>query len=354
MTINGNSILKKTIFVFLMVFGLYYGKDFLMPITIAAILSTLFLPLCRKLEQIHIPRLIAVILCFLILLSIISGIIGLLGWQISELNKDIILIKEKAINSFNVAQAFVLKHFGIDNKDQIILLQKEQPSITNVMSSLAGTLSEFLSFSILVSAYFILLLFYRRHIHAFILQLSSTQHQNEVKTVIADAAKVSQQYLLGLAKMIVCLWIMYAIGFSILGIKNALFFAFLCGLLEIVPYIGNITGTLLTLSMAIVQGASYPIIFGIIITYGTVQFIQGWILEPIILGPQVKINPLFTILSLIIGQLIWGVAGMFLAIPILAILKIIFDHFDVLKPIGFLIGDLQKVPKNTKLPIEPL
>lgn len=141
--------------------------------------------------------------------------------------------------------------------------------------------------------------------------------------------------------MIVCLWIMYGIGFSIIGVENALFFAILCGLLEIVPFVGNITGTTLTVLVTAMHGAEFSTLVGIVITYILVQFIQGWVLEPLILGPQVKINPLFTVLALIVGELLWGISGIILAIPLTAILKIICDHIEPLKPYGFLIGEIE-------------
>lgn len=125
------------------------------------------------------------------------------------------------------------------------------------------------------------------------------------KSSFFGTAKISQQYLIGLATMIVCLWNMFGFGFSIIGVKNALLFAILCGLLEIVPYIGNITGTILTVFVAAVQGATLPLLEGIICIYLIVQFIQGWILEPLILGTQVKINPYTTITALVIWKLVW-------------------------------------------------
>jgi predicted PurR-regulated permease PerM len=162
-----------------------------------------------------------------------------------------------------------------------------------------------------------------------------------MKSVVQSITKVSQQYLVGLSKMIFILWILYGIGFSIIGVENALFFAVLCGLLEIVPYIGNITGTIITVLVAAVQGASPPMIIGILGTYGFVQLFQGWVLEPLILGSQVKINPLFTIISLVIGQLVWGIPGIFLAIPLIAMFKIVCDNIDSLNPYGFLIGEIE-------------
>lgn len=161
-----------------------------------------------------------------------------------------------------------------------------------------------------------------------------------MEKIIESCTNVSQQYLVGLSKMIVCLWIMYGIGFSIIGVKNAIFFAVLCGLLEIIPFVGNITGTTLTVLVTALNGGDSTKIIGIVITYGIVQFIQGWVLEPLLLGPQVKINPLFTIVALILGELLWGIPGIILTIPITAILKIICDNIESLKPYGFLIGEI--------------
>jgi predicted PurR-regulated permease PerM len=144
-----------------------------------------------------------------------------------------------------------------------------------------------------------------------------------------------------MAKMIGCLWIMYGIGFSAMGVENAVFFAVLCGLFEIVPFIGNIAGTTLTVLVTALHGASPTTLGGIVLTYGVVQFIQGWVLEPFIVGSQVKINALFTIIALVIGELIWGIPGIILAIPILAIFKILCDHIEPLKPYGFLIGEIE-------------
>ncbi|MCC6371758.1 MAG: AI-2E family transporter [Bacteroidia bacterium] len=335
------SSIKKLLFLFLLFTGLFYAKEFLIPLTIGGVMATLFLPFCKWLEAKAIPRFVAVLLCVLILLSGIAAIFALLGWQISELSNDLNLIKEKAIHTLENVQLFIFDKLGVSVIKQSQIIKSEQPSVSHVMQLIGGSVAFVITNFILTLAYVFLFLYYHSHLLEFVVRLSDPLKRDEVKVMLSRVTKVSQQYLLGLSKMIACLWIMYGIGFSVLGVKNALFFAFLCGLLEIVPFIGNITGTLLTLLMAAVQGASTPLLLGIAGTYGVVQFIQGWVLEPLILGPQVKINPLFTILALVLGQLVWGIAGMFLAIPIIAMIKIMCDHIEVLKPFGFLIGELE-------------
>ena len=330
---------------FLVVAGLYFAKEFLIPLAIGAIIATLFLPFCKWLEQKKLPRIVAVFICVLILLLFIAGFFTLIGWQISSLTKDIELIKTKSVFLIEKIQQYIFKHFGFSSAAQTKLINDQKNSVTLYIEMFVSSFATIVTSFILTILYVFLLLYYRIHLKKFILMFSSDAKKLESEQLIYQATNVSQQYLVGLSKMIFCLWIMYGIGFSIIGVENVIFFAILCGLLEIVPFIGNITGTTITVLVAVVHGASLPMIIGIVITYGVVQFIQGWILEPLILGSQVKINPLFTILALVLGQLIWGIPGIVLAIPITAMFKIVCDYIEPLKPLGFLIGEIQK-PKS--------
>ena len=346
MTFSATSLIKKIVLLFLVVAALILAKELLMPLTVGAVLATLFLPLSKWLESKKIPIGIAVTICILCLLLVMSGIVALLGWQVSELINDVELIKEKAIETGNRIQQYLLEHLGITLEKQSQLLKDQEHFLPSTIQLLFGSLTGILANLLLILVYVFCLLYYRIHIKKFLLKLASVDQHKEVEQVIYSASHVSQQYLLGLSKMIVCLWIMYGIGFSIVGVKNTILFAILCGLLEIIPYIGNITGTMLTVLVAAVNGASLPMMGGILLTYGIVQFVQGWVLEPIIVGPQVKINPFTTIIALVIGELVWGIPGIFLAIPIIAMLKIIFDHIDPLKPYGFLIGEIETGKKD--------
>jgi len=341
MRADSTILLKKLLLIFLVFAGLYYAKDFLIPLAIGGILATLLLPLCRWMEGHKFSRGVAALICLFILLLAIAAIFTLLGWQISELTNDVELVKKQIASGIQRIQESIYNKIGISLEKQKSLIQDQQSSIPGILQTMAGSLTSIFTGFILTLVYVFLFLYYRFHLKKFILQLSQSNQQEEVKHVVYKAAFVSQQYLVGLAKMIACLWIMYGIGFSILGVKNPLFYAFLCGLLEIVPFIGNITGTSITLIVSAGHGAEFPVLVGIALTYGTVQFIQGWVLEPLILGPQVKINPLFTIIALVIGQLIWGIPGIVLAIPLTAMFKIVCDHIQSLKPYGFLIGELQ-------------
>lgn len=348
MTASITSVIQKLLLAFLVFAGLYYAKVFLMPLFIGGILATLFLPFCNWMEKKKINKAVAVLISLFSLLSIAAIVISLLSWKIYDFLDDFAKIKSEAVASFDSIQIYVYDHLNLSFKEQIQILKKEQPSYGNIMQMVFESFTGLVTNFILVLVYFIFLLYYRFHIKVFFLKQTAVAQQEQMEHLIDSAANISQQYLLGVFKMIGILWIMYGIGFSIIGVENALFFAVLCGLLEIIPYIGNITGTLLTLVVAATQGANLTLLGGIVFVYGTVQLIQGWLLEPLILGPQVKINPLFTIISLVLGELLWGIPGLILAIPAIAMIKIVCDHIDTLKPYGFLIGEIEVERKELR------
>lgn len=339
--------LNRVLFILILtVVVLYYGSEFLIPIAFAGILAFLFLPLSCWLESKGVPKIFAIILCILLLICVFAGIIALLTWQLTDLVGSFNSL-EQMINKMTAQlQNMIDKTFGINPKEQQQILQQQQQqsgsgSMGKMASGAVGTIMGIAVDVVLTLVYIFLFLYFRTHIRLFILKIVPVNQREKTTTVMHDSGKVAQQYIVGLSAMIVCLWIMYGIGFSLVGVKSAIFFAVLCGLLEIVPFVGNLVGTTLTVLMSVAQGDSH-LIFGIILVYAMVQFIQTYILEPLVVGSEVNINPLFTIMVIVAGELVWGIPGMILAIPILGILKIIFDHVEPLKPYGFLIGESKK------------
>lgn len=339
MKISSTSAVRTLLILFLVCAGLYFARPFLVPLAIGGVLATLFMPACRWMERKGLHRGIAAFACMLLLLVCIVAVGAILGWQLRELSQDVTTLRERVLNMLAGTQKFIFDKFGVSVHRQMQIFKGQQTALSGVVRGAFGSIADVGTGFLFMLAYVLFLLYYRSHIRQFLLLLSQPGRADEVNRVINSVANVSQQYLLGLSKMIVCLWVMYGVGFSIIGIENALFFAFLCGLLEIIPFIGNLTGTSLTVLVAAAQGSSQGVLIAIVCTYGAVQFVQGWVLEPLLVGPQVRINPLFTIIALVVGELLWGIAGIFLAIPLIAMLKIVCDNIESLKPYGFLIGE---------------
>ena len=342
MTIDSNRIIKSLVILFLVVAALVLAKPFLVPLAIGALLAMLFVPICNWLEAHKLPRVVSSFIALVMVLIIVAAIVAVLAWQINGLAEDAPKIKQHITQLYNQFTAYISNTLGVSKGTQEKMMADQKGTATSRFTAFIGSIGYTFIDCILVLVYMVLLLLYRRHIKQFVLKLVSAEKQAETETILIQASGVSQQYLAGLAKMVACLWIMYSIGFSIAGIDSAIFFAVLCGLLEIIPFVGNLTGSAITVLVTVAQGGDVGMIAGIMITYGTVQFIQSWFIEPIIVGPQVRINALATIAALVVGELIWGTPGMILAIPITGMLKIFFDHVPALKPYGFLIGEVKE------------
>ena len=342
---NSAPSLVRSISVFILFFlvigGLYFARQFLIPIAISALLAMLLVPLSRWIENKSIPRTLASLLCLLFLLSILGGIIYLVSWQASGISENLYQLSNRIEKIIEDIRQFIVENIGITTETQMQWMNRQPTSGSGAIGIAGSLLSSLMSIMvkcILVLVYVFLFLSSRSHIKKFILMLVPATDVRETEKIISDAGKVSQKYLSGLGMMIAILWLMYGIGFSIVGVKSAIFFAVLCGLLEIIPFIGNLTGTSLTVLMVISQGGSNGMVLGVFITYMMIQFIQTYILEPLVVGSEVNINPLFTILVLVLMEILWGIPGMIMAIPILGIVKIICDHIEPLKPFGYLIG----------------
>lgn len=346
-----NISISKSVQILLLLFlifgGLYFAREFLIPLTFGGLLATLILPFSRRLERKGIHKGIAIVMCLLGLLLIAGGILALIVWQVSDLATDVSEMQQQISGLIGKIRDFLSTAIGISGEKQKEIIEQQQQSsgVVQMASMVTGTMGVLVDF-VLVTVYAFLFIYFRHRLKKFILMLVPAEEIDRTEKVISQSAKVAYQYLSGLSMMIVMLWIFYSIGFSIAGLKSAVFFAILCGILEIVPFVGNLTGTGIAVLMAVSQGEGSGLIFGVLGTYLFVQFIQSYILEPLVVGAEVNINPLFTIVVLVLGESLWGIAGMILAIPLLGITKILFDNIESLKPYAYLIGGDSKQRKG--------
>jgi predicted PurR-regulated permease PerM len=326
-------------FAFLLLAALYFAKGFLIPLLLAGILAMLFTPLSYRMEEKKFPRLLAAFICVLVFLAAIAVVVALVSWQVSDFAKDAAQMKQEVKIVMTQVEKFVNETFGIPVKEQEDSLMALPDNIGNMAITSAATLFSLLIDFVLLVVYMLLLLYFRSHLRQFVLKAIPPAERENAGKIMSESGEVAQQYLSGLAKMVVTLWVMYGIAFSLIGVKSAIFFAVLCGLLEIVPFLGSLTGCTLTALMVLAQGGGGGMLAGVFISYGSIQLVQSYVLEPLVVGSTVNLNALFTIIALVAGEMVWGVPGMILAIPLTGIFKIVCDHIEILKPYGFLLGD---------------
>jgi predicted PurR-regulated permease PerM len=325
---------------------LIHASSFFVPLAFAAVLAMLLTPLAGWLEGKHWPPSLSAFACVLVILFVIAIITLFVRWQLGNLLDNTDQIEQELGRRYQELRKFIADSFGISLKEQEKIINEQGgsagKSASSMITATVSGIGSFLTQFLLTLVYVFLFVYFRKKLHQFALEIAPPAKRDTVDDALENSRKVAQHYLGGLALMVMLLWVMYGIGFYISGVRNALFFAVLCGLLEIIPFIGNLTGTAITLLMVLAQGGSTGTLLGVVITYAVVQFVQSYLIEPLVVGKGVSINPLFTILGLVAGEFIWGIPGMVLALPAVGIMKVIFDHIGPLKPLGKLMGDTGK------------
>ena len=326
---------------FLVIGGLYIGRTFLIPLAFAAIFAMLLTPLCSKLEGMGLNRALATLLCILLLLVFFFGLGTLLSAQIASFSEDLPKIEKQVTQKFSDMQRYIQENFGLSPREQKKAVQGDSSTAEGVSSVVLGFLGSFtgiMTNSLITLVYLYMLLFYRDRFSTFVLKVVSDENKDRARRVISDSSQVAQQYLVGRGMLIIILAVMYSVGLSIVGIDNAILISLLAALVSIIPYIGNIIGVAFPLIMALVQGGDLWLFAGVLIVFSIAQFVESYILEPYIVGAEVDVHPFFTIVVIIAGEMVWGISGMILAIPLFGILKIVLDNIEHLRPYGYLIG----------------
>lgn len=329
--------------------GLAEAKNFLIPLTTAIILALLMTPLSRKMEKSFFNRTASSLVNTLIIFLFSLGFFALVSMQIKTVVNEWPQIKETMTPKIENLKTFLFEHTplsksSLEQSDEGVSLPfMSGPSnagkkAATFLNRALGTLGDYL----LTLIYFFFLLNYRHKFKIFFLKLFPDDSQKDVKGVIEKSAKVTQKYLVGKLILIGLLAVLYGIGLGISGVSNFILVSILSAILTLIPYIGNIIGFGLAMIFGYLTTGDPGVLIGIIVTFSLAQFFESYILQPYIVGDQVDLHPLFVILSVIIGGLVWGIMGMILAIPILAIVNVVMSHIRPLKPFAYLLSKEEK------------
>ncbi|HWK04498.1 MAG TPA: AI-2E family transporter [Puia sp.] len=329
------------------------GKSILAPLVFALLFAVLLLPLAGFLEKrLRFPRSLAALLSVLLLVLALAALLYLVGSQISSLADDWPQFKEQVLTSLSDLQHWISLKFHVRLKQQQTYIDNAASHILSTGSSVIGdtllSLSSLVLFIVFIMIDTFFLLYYRRLIVKFLVAVFKEENAEVVYDIIAQIQTRIRQYILGLVLEMVIVSAATCLGLWIIGVKYAILLGLLTGLFNVIPYIGIITALLLSTLVTFATAGATKILLVVATIFG-IHLVDSNVLLPVIVGSKVRINALITILSVIIGEAVWGIPGTFLAIPIIAILKIVFDRIENLKPWGMLLGD----EKDEKHP-EPL
>ena len=321
---------------------LYVAQGIIVPILIAMLFAILLRPLNAFLQRkFKLPHVIATILSVLLMVVIVVGIVTFISMQVAEIANDWSTIKRNfGIHVANI-QEMVREKFNLSPLEQKNMI--EDATGDKKGSSLIG--STLMSFSdtfvnlLLIPIYTFLLLLYRTHFMKFFAKLFPSQHHDTMHDIMCQVKISVQSYIVGLLFQMISVSILTTTGFMIVGLEYAILLGVLTGILNLIPYIGILIAGALSIVASLTASPDLSVVVGVVIVIAVTQLIDNNLIVPLIISSKVQINAFVSIVGIIIGGAIAGVAGMFLAIPLIAILKVIFDRITPLKPWGYLMGD---------------
>ena len=319
------------------------GKPVLVPLVIGFLVAMLLLPLSNFQERkLKLPRIVSSLVSAILFSLAILGVFYFIGTQMAQFQDDLPEFKQQMEDLFHKGQVFVYDRFGVSEEEQLQYIEKNAEQVLKQSSGVVGIAISSVT-SMMASAMFIFLgifffLLYRSHLVKFIIWCFPPKDQSKVKEVVSEIQSIIKQYILGLLLQVIIVSALMFIAYSIIGIKYAILFAVLCGVLNLIPYVGIFTATVLAAVVTLATGEPIQALW-VVVAVLVVNSIDGNIITPKIIGSKVSLNSFVVLFGIVVAESIWGIAGMFLAIPILAIFKIIFDNVEGLRPYGFLLGE---------------
>ncbi len=324
----------------------YYSQSILLPILFAAIISISLFPLAQLLERLRIGKAASALLAVTVAITIISAVIWFIVHQSIIIGQDATAITKKVLSVLEVGEQWIDKQFGI-GRNEVLKKLKEQgnSSLENaggIITSTFGSIGNLLANSLLVPLYSFFMLYYRDFFREFFFKAFKSSPQAKVNDTLNKIYQVIQSYLMGLITVMGVVALLNTVGLMALGIDYAWFFGSLASLLMLLPYIGITIGSILPalFALAVKDNAWYAI--GVIAWFQVVQFLEGNLITPNIVGSKVSMNPLIAIIAILVGGMLFGLGGLILALPLTATLKVIFDAIPSTEAYGFLIGEPEK------------
>lgn len=322
----------------------YFGQDIIFPLLLSLLFAIILRPvvtfLSRKLRFNHFFAVVVAIVVFVLLFVSVFYFISI---QISDMANDWGTIKNNFYFHLEHFQELIRDNFDLSKSEQkTIMNNASKGSLDNGKAIVGSTLSSFTDILLtmtLIPIYTFLFLLYQNHFITFLCKLFKPEYHKNLRDVLVHIKIAVQSYVVGLILEMIGVSILTTIGLYIIGVEYFILLGMITGILNLVPYIGILVAGVISILVSLSGSTDLTIIFGVIIVNIIVQLIDNNILVPLFVNSKVQINALVSIIGIIIGNVLGGITGMFLAIPIIAIFKVIFDRVETMKPWGYLMGD---------------
>lgn len=321
---------------------MYFTKVISIPMMFGLLIAMVLYPLCRWLERQRWPRSAAIAACLAIVFVIGAGLVGIMVWQVAELRQELPKLTIKSDKVLVQLQQWLTTRWGITLDMQINWLRQTTNNLSSRLGAvLVGTVNATASLLfnlVMIPLFTSLFLSYRELLMRGLYQLFGEANRERVRKVATQTVDTYYNYIKGLLLVYLIVGLLNTVGLAIVGLKQAILFGFIASILTIIPYVGIAIGALLPISVAWMMHDSiwYPL--GVVVVFGVVQYLEANVIFPWVVGVQLKVNTLASVVALFLGGVIWGVSGMVLFLPFVAILKLIADNVDEWKPLSTFLG----------------
>jgi predicted PurR-regulated permease PerM len=329
--------------IILFVHGLIAVRNFLYPIAFGFLLAYLLYPIANWMEKKGIPRIVSNLISIVGSL-VILGVLGLIAYNnISPIIRDMPKLLDKGIENLGEMAVGLADFFGFDNSEIKILIRDQASSLIETGGEyfeavFNATTNTIIAFG-LMPVYIFLVLYYRTKFMYFLLKVVGRPRRIQMIAILREISTLTVRYMAGILLVVFTLSIINSLGLYIIGFSYAIPLGVASALFNLIPYFGTLLGGLVPLLFALLIEGDIVLVFRVVILFIIIQFIENNILTPNIVGGKVKINPFFIITGLVAASMIWGIPGMLLIVPFLAIIRIVFSHIDFMRPYAFLLGE---------------
>ena len=322
---------------------LFIAKSIIIPIVFSVIIAIVLHPAVNFLVRLKFNRVLAIVIIMLMTFLVIAGFGVVLISQATRFSESWPILVEKFTALLNQNIADAADYFHKDPQKIHEWITKMQGEIISSSTAAIGQtlmlLGNVLIVLLLIPFYVFMILFYQPILLEFVRRLSGSNYESHVRGLVTQIKTVIQRYLTGLVIEAVLMAIMNTTALLIIGIEYAFILGILAALLNVIPYIGGIIAVALPMIVALVTRPTLWSVFYVLAAYYFIQLIDNHYIVPYIVASKIKINALFSVIVVLAGNALWGIPGMFLSMPMLAIVKLVCDHIEPLKPWGFLLGD---------------
>ncbi|MFL5762733.1 MAG: AI-2E family transporter [Bacteroidia bacterium] len=332
---------------------LYIAQHILLPVIYATIIAIVLSPAVNFLTRRGMNRTLAIAIALLFMIGVTILLITILSRQMIQLSDSVPLLLEKLNRLTDQAVIWISHNFNISLRKINGIVVSQKVDILDGTSAAIGqtiiSMGNMLVVIVLIPVYVFMILFYQPLLLEFIHKLFVSESRKDVNIILAATKKIIQSYLVGLLLEAGIVAALNSAALLILGIDFAILLGVVGAIVNVIPYIGGLIAVALPMMIALATGSSASYCLLVLLVYVIIQFIDNHYIIPKVVASKVKINALVSIIVVLAGGALWGVPGMFLSIPLIAIIKVIFDNIEQLKPWGFLLGDTMPPPLGNKL-----